>query len=271
MDYKERQKLGNKVFKAVIAEINKNKKWNKEHKADKYFRPEVQVADLLVGMKHGWEGAKDDCYQIRLGYQWYDAPVLADNITTIFDLKDIIKEVEKHINDQKNLKGWSTLNVAYDTCEFGGGVWNRTQVKYPAKITLCETPCKEFTSLQNYINKYGKTTYWGSSYGAVNLRNFELFCSAMGGKRGRLWDEYGDRRYLDNKPKKCVAILEELRSNRGSKDIMICERGTEDYIDPVDKAYSERHEIECDGEKRSYLKITIKTPTGKVKYETKLY
>ena len=269
MDTKTRETIGKKIFNAIKKEITGIKKWNKENTGR--YAPRVQVADLLVGMKHGWEGAKDDCYQIRLGYQWYDAPVLADKLTTLYDLKEVIGEVEKHINAQKKVKGWTTLNVAYDTCEFGSGVWNRTQIKYPSKITLCDAPCKEYTALQNFINKYGKTTYWGSTYGAVNLRNFELFCSAMGGKRGRLWDEYGDRRYLDNKPKKCVELLETLRNARGSKDVMLCERGTEDYIDPVDKAYSERHEIECEGEKRSYLKITIKTPTGKVKYETKLY
>lgn len=40
---------------------------------------------------------------------------------------------------------------------------------------------------------------------------------------------------------------------------------------PVDKAYSEMHEVECEGERRSFLKITIKTPMGKVKFETKIY
>ena len=269
MDSKKRETLGKKIFNAIKKEITDIKKWNKENTGK--YSPRVQVADLQVGMKHGWTGAKDDCYQIRLGYQWYDSPVLADKLTTLYDLQEVIGEVEKHINAQKKVKGWSTLNVAYDTIEFGDGYWNRRQVKYPSKITLCDAPCKEFTSLQNYINKYGTSTYRGMTYGQVNLRNFELFNSAMGGKRGRLWDEYGDRRYLDNKPEKCTRLLEELRNNRGSKDKMLCERGTEDYIDPVDKAYSERHEIECEGEKRSYLKVTIKTPTGKVKYETKLY
>ena len=269
MDNKTRETLGKKIFNAIKKEITDIKKWNKENTNG--YSPRVQVADLQIGMKHGWDGAKDDCYQIRLGSQWYDAPVLADKINTLYDLKEVISEVEKNINAQKKVKGWGTLNVAYDSVEFGSNLWNRTQVKYPSKITLCDAPCKEYTALQNYINKYGKTTYWGSTYGAVNLRNFELFSSAMGGKRGRLWDEYGDRRYLDNRPKKCAELLETLRKQRGSKDMMLCERGTEDWIDPVDRAYSERHEIECDGEKRSFLKVTIKTPAGKVKYETKIY
>jgi len=269
MDIKTRETLGKKVFNAIKKEITGIKKWNAEHANTNpvlapAYGPRVMVADLQIGMKYGWVGAKDDCYQIRLG--GYDAPVLADKINTLYDLKEVISEVEKHINAQKKVKGWGTLNVAYDTIEFGDGYWNRKQVKYPSKITLCDVPCKEFTALQKYINKYGKT-----KYGQVNLRNYELFRSAMGGKRGRLWDEYGDRRYLDNRPNKCAELLETLRNARGSKDVMLCERGTEDWIDPVDKRYSEMHEIECDGEKRSFLKVTIKTPTGKVKFETKIY
>ena len=267
MDDKKRKELAGKVFNAVKAEINKHKKWNKEH-APAF---QTQVADIQVGLREGWIGAKDDCFQIRVGSQWHNSPVLADKITSFYDLKELLGEITNLINAQKKVKGWGTLNVAYDEYCYGVNTWNQRTLSYPAKITLCEKPCKEYTALQNFINKHGKTTYWGSTYGAVNLRNFELFCSAMGGKRGRLWDEYGDRRYLDNKPEKCAHILEVLRKNRGAKDIMLCERGHEDWIDPIDKAYSERHEVECDGEKRNYLKITIKTPSGKVKHESKIY
>jgi hypothetical protein len=264
MDIKKKQELGNKVFKAVMKEINRIKKFNKEHINTKYFQPQTMVADLNIGMKHGWVGAKDDCYQIKVGRNW-DAPVVADKLTSLYDLKEVIGEVEKHINEQRKVKGWANLNVAYDSAWFGSGYY-QNEVKYPSKITLCEKPCKEFTSLKNYINKYGK-----GKYGSVNLSDYELFNSAMGGKRGRLWDEYGDRCYLANKPKKCALYLEQLRNQRGTKDIMLCERGHEDYIDPIDQRYSEMHEVECDGEKRHYLQITIKTPTGRVKYEAKLY
>lgn len=35
--------------------------------------------------------------------------------------------------------------------------------------------------------------------------------------------------------------------------------------------YSAYHEVECDGVRRHYLEITIKTPSGKVKYNQKIY
>ena len=271
MDTKTRETLGKKIFNAIKKEITGIKKWNAEHTGT-YSGPRAQAAELNVGMKYGYTTKNKDCYQIRLGRQWFDAPVLADGIENIYDLKEIIGEVEKNIYAQQKVKGWGTLNVAYDTADFDYNSWNPKSVRYPAKITLCEKPCKEYTSLQNFLNKYGKPACYGKlTYGTLNLKNFELFYSYMGGKRGRLWDEYGDRRYLDNKPKRCAEYLEMLRKAKGSKDVMLCERGTEDWIDPVDKAYSEMHEIECEGERRSFLKITIKTPMGKFKFETKIY
>ena len=93
----------------------------------------------------------------------------------------------------------------------------------------------------------------------------------MGGKRGVLWDEYGDRRYLANKPTKCARILNELRSARGSKDIVTCKFGEENYMDEFERKHSQYYEVECEGEKRHYLEITIKTPAGKVKYQQKIF
>lgn len=271
MDIKKRQALAKKVFNAIKDKIVEGKKWNKEHPNAPAWEKRAPVAELAVCMKYGYATEKKDCYRIKAGGYW-DAPVLADDIETLYDLKEVISEVDKLISEQKKVKGWGTLNVAYDTATFDYNTWNPREVKYPAKITLCEKPCKEFTALQNFINKYGKAARNGKlTYGTLKLNNFELFCSAMGGKRGRLWDEYGDRRYLDNKPNKCTEILAELRKVRGAKDIMLCERGEENYIDPIDQKYSAYHEVECEGEKRSYIIITIKTPQGKVKYENKIY
>ena len=140
-------------------------------------------------------------------------------------------------------------------------------MRFISKVCLADAPCSEYKPLVNFINKYGKDKYGRN----LNLGNYEFFSAAMGGKRGYLWDEYGERIFLDNKPKKCVRVLDELRKARATKDIMTCERGEENYIDPTEQRYSEYHEVECEGEKRKYILITIKTPTGKVKYEQKIY
>lgn len=173
------------------------------------------------------------------------------------DLYDINRELNSYIVKQKESKGWGGLNsiderVSFDLYK------NYTLI---TKLVLADAVCKEYNSLRNYIRKYGN----------YNLGDYTLYSVAKGGKRGRLWDEYGEREYLSNKPKKCARILEELRKVRGSKDTMRCYFGKEDYIDEVDYEYSVRHEIECEGEGRCYLKIEIKTPNGKTKYCEKIF
>lgn len=186
------------------------------------------------------------------------------------EVQQVSQQVIFQLDELKKTRGWK--NLAYNTRDIYEGVSFYNQKHYVVldKISLPDNPCKEYTALQKYINKYALAS---ATFGGYNkpLGNFELFSSAMGGKRGRLWDEYGDRHYLDNKPKKCAEILEELRKYKGSKDIMTCERGEEDYIDPMERRYSEYHEVECEGEKQKYLAITIITPAGKVKYTTKIY
>lgn len=255
--------LAKKAFNAIKKTITEQKKSNKEERPE--FR-RAPVADLDITCKEGWIGAKNEKYRLTLQpIKYGESAKHIIETDTKSDLNDIIREVFGLLNNQMKTKGWTTLKVVRDKAHFGDWM-SGYDIEYPSKITLCDAPCKEYTALQNYINKYGKTTY-----GAVNLGNYEIFRSAMGGKRGTLWDEYGDRRYLDNRPNTCKEILAELREIRGAKDIMLCKTGEENWIDPVDKAYSERHEIECDGQKRHYLLITIKTPNGKVKYEKKVF
>lgn len=122
-------------------------------------------------------------------------------------------------------------------------------------------PCKEYGRLIGYISKY-------SGYPVCTE---QFYSQAMGGKRGVLWDLYGEKMYADYTPQKCKYILSELRANRLSKDKMIVKRGIENYLDDFERQHSEYYEVECEGEHRVFLEITIKTPGGKVKYQTKLF
>ena len=257
-----------KIFKAVKKALADARKYNKENNfpISSWSRRRQQV-DLSVSAALTWK----DSGKVIKGYTIdFNNSKIAD-CKTHYDVIEVFDELRKLLNAQKKVKGWGGLNFMSERVNLEGYSWDGYSVSIVPKVCLADAPCSEYKSLMNFINKHGKTTYWGSTYGAVNLRNFELFRSAMGGKRGTLWDEYGDRKYLDNRPNACKEILAELRENRGAKDIMICKQGEEHWIDPVDKAYSEKHEIECDGQKRHYLLVTIKTPTGKVKYERKIF
>ena len=183
-----------------------------------------------------------------------------ESVKTLYDIEEVSNEVIKQLKTLKATRGWKNLSITTRREWYGDTIYGAKYVLLD-KVSLPDNACKEFVSLRNYISKYGNTT----------INDFELYSAHMGGKRGVLWEEEGDRYYLDNKPNKCARVLEELRKYRGSKDIMTCKRGEEDYMDEMERRYSAYHEVECDGEKRKYLEITIKSPQGKVKYTTKIY
>ena len=271
----QKTKLATKAFTAIKKDITEQKKKLKGRAVANPWDTRYPTITLNITLKHGWEGAKDEKYRLSTGY-YQDQKHLIETDSR-HDLGDTVNILLGLLNTQMKAKGWTTLKVVRDKAHFGDA-WYGTDMTYPSRITLCDAPCKEYKSLQSYINKYGKAKNltggnygYNGYYGDMHLGNFDIFHSRMGGKRGRLWDEYGERIYLDNCPKKCAAVLEELRKMRGSKDLMLCKLGEEDYIDPVEQQYSAYHEVECDGEKRHYLEITIITPTGKVKYQQKIY
>lgn len=217
-------------------------------------------AEIGITLKEGWIGAKNEKYRLTINPNWYNHDKHIVETDTRSDLEGVIRVLFGLLNQQKKERGWKYLNIVRDHAEFGSG-WYRDKVEYPSMVSLLDAPCSEFKSLQNYLHKFAGAT----------LPEFHVYSVHMGGKRGRLYAEEGERIYLDNQSKKCGNLLAELRKARGTNDKMSVLFGKEEYINPIDKAYSERHEIECDGEGRSYMTITIKTPQGKVKYEKKIY
>ena len=266
MNATEIKAIATKMFNATKKNLADARKYNKDNKTNAWTRKAQQVG-IEVYDHDIWKDGKrtTEYYILNVGGKEIG------KCTYRSDIESVFREFGNMLDAQKKVKGWGGLNYTNDKITYNVGMWSDYSVKFIPKVCLADAVCKEYTSLQNYINKYGKTIYWGSTYGAVNLNNYELFSAAMGGKRGRLWDEYGERVFIDNKPKKCARLLEELRKARGTKDAMICERGEENYIDPEEQRASSYYEVECEGEKRKYMLITIKTPTGKVKYETKIY
>ena len=178
-----------------------------------------------------------------------------------YNAQQISNEVIRMLKEQQKVRGWKYLIYNTKTITEGVNLWSLRKYTLLDNVVLCDAPCSEFKSLQSYLKKYANCT----------LPDFKLFSARMGGKRGVLWAIEGDRYYLANNPKECKMVLERIRKARGAKDSITYKFGEEDYIDPIDRAYSQRHEIECDGEKRVYVEITIKSPTGKVKYQEKIY
>ena len=256
------KELASKALKAIKAHILAEKKEFAKLPAKNYYAwcKAYPYADLGITLKHGWEGAKDEKYRLTINpYSQYRQNHIVETDTR-GELEGVIRALFGLLNEQSKERGWKYIKVVRDYAEFGSG-WNRVKVEYPSMVALLDAPCSEFNSLQNYLKKYA----------GITLPNFYIYNVRMGGKRGVLYAEEGERIYLDNRPKKCADLLAALRKFRGTKDTMVVKFGNEKYIDPIDKEYSCKHEIECDGEGRSYMTITIKTPQGRNKYETKVY
>ena len=256
-----------KVFNTIKDNLTQARKYNKE----KGFALGVntwgrksQVVEITIDSNSKWLNGGG---RIIEDYSIIVEGKKVCKVRTHYDIAEVFNEVRKMLDTQKKVKGWSGLNYSSERVGVDSATWSNYEVSIVPKVCLAESVCPEYKSLMNFVNKYGKDKF-GNPF---KMGNYDVFCSAMGGKRGVLWDEYGERIFLDNKPKKCARLLEELRKARGTKDTMICERGEENYIDPEERRSSEYYEIECEGEKRRYILVNIKTPMGKVKYSAKIY
>ena len=246
----------NTIAKQVFNEIKKNLVENKKKKVEKTYFSNT-AAYFENSSIYDRELGKYVDY-IRIGKKEFRG------IGDLNDVQQISNMVVYLLNEQKKVKGWKNLVFSTrDFQELRGSGWNQYWKHYSLleKIYLLDNPCKDFVSIQKFLLKYVN----------YNLTDFKLFDVRMGGKRGRLYDEEGDRYYLANKEKKCAKILEELRKYRGTNDTITCKYGEEDWMDEMERKYSAYHEVECDGVRRHYLEITIKTPSGKVKYNQKIY
>lgn len=258
------EKIAAKIFKEVKAKLASARKYNKEKNLTNSYGRKSQQVDLSV-----WDNTTFGQYKEVKSYTIKVNGEKVADVLTHYDVSEVFRELRKLLDEQKKAKGWSGLNYMNESVELESCSWSGYNVSIVPKVCLGDNPCPQYKSLMNYINKFGtKSGSWG---GSVDLGFFQLFSAAMGGKRGRLWDEYGERHFLDNKANKCERILAELRKYRGTKDTMLCRFGEENYIDPEEQRASAYYEVECEGEKRKYLEITIKTPQGKQKYQQKIY
>lgn len=250
MDSKKIDTIANNIVKELKSGI----------KCRKGMLKDYPYADQSVYLEN------DQIYDNKKGkYLWYikcGKKKCVEGIENLYDIEQINRAVILKLNELKKTgRTYKNLQLKTGKMSEGNGWYNMRSYTLLESVLLPENPCKEFKSFQNYMKKYGHFT----------IPDFALYSCHGGGKRGYLYGEEGDRYFLDNKPKKCARVLEEIRKARGSKDIMTCRLGKEEYIDPIDRQYSQMHEVECDGEYRNYVQVVIKTPTGKVKYDQKIY
>jgi hypothetical protein len=267
----DNKQAASKVFKTIKDTLTSYKKADKNNQHKRAFSVDVSWNDKTIT---GWDEKTKQYKNLGTTYE-----IFVDGVPVVTGIKDyrnmsyIFEDVCDMLDAQRKVKGWGT--IVYQTEKFRPVSMSlyANPVTVITKVSVPSAPCKEYNALEKYLNKYGQKKtdgYWGTLT-SLNLTPFQLYYVRSGGKRGRLWGEEGERRYLANRPQTCTEILTALRKHRTSKDTMICRFGREEYIDPIDKRYSEYHETECDGEIREYLHIEIHTDKGKVKFETDIY
>ena len=177
-----------------------------------------------------------------------------------YEVEKVAQEVISGLKALKATRGWKMLVWDMEDCYFSSG-WSGYHIIFPTKVTLMADPCKEYVSLVNYLAKYcGKT-----------MTETEIYSVHIGGKRGRVYGEEGDRYYLCHKPTTCAKYLETLRKSRGSNDKVVCSKTKEeDDIDPWELQVSIRNEVEFGGVRVRYFEITISTPSGKEKAKIRI-
>ena len=173
-----------------------------------------------------------------------------------YEISVLTKEMVSLLEKLRSTRGWSTLMWEFEEYNFSKSWYSNDYQKIIKSIRLLATPCKEFNSLANYMEKYcGK-----------KLSITDIYGVSIGGKRGRVYGEEGSRYYLAHRPNTCSKLLEDLRSTRGSKDIVTTSAFKQvDDIDKWDLECSIRNEVEFSGCRYNQCEVTIKTPSGKVK------
>lgn len=177
-----------------------------------------------------------------------------------YEVEKVAQEVISGLKALKATRGWKMLVWDMEDCYFSSG-WSGYHIIFPTKVTLMADPCKEYVSLVNYLAKYcGKT-----------MTETEIYSVHIGGKRGRVYGEEGDRYYLCHKPTTCAKYLETLRKSRGTNDKVVCSKTKEeDDIDPWELQVSIRNEVEFGGVRLRYFEVTISTPSGKQKAKIRI-
>lgn len=216
-------------------------------------RPNMPVYSLPLSMQNLGNSTTDNI--CIAPYNCYQYAKLAEKLTRS-QARRVSEELVKCLNELKATRGWSGLMWEFDDCCYDSRSWHDNSVKFPTDIILMGKPCKEYNSLANYLAKYCNK----------KLNETDVYSVHIGGKRGRVYGEYGTKYYLCHNSELCENILADLRKYRGSNDKVVCSNIKEhDDIDEWELLVSIRNEVEFEGVRNKYFEVKISTPSGKEK------
>lgn len=226
-----------KIAKEIVDIIKNDIVENKKRRTKDFYSTSLNLYHYIDCFRFG-VGGRDAC---------------TDKLTK-YQMISVLTEITGLLNDLKKNRRWGLLNWTCTKHNVGEGYYIN-YIDIPTEIILFSQPCKEFISLAKYIDKYcGK-----------KIEPQDIYQVAIGGKRGRVYGEDSARDYLAYLPEKCSMLLEQLRKNRATNDIVTTTINQRDIIDDSDMRYSIEYETEFSGMRVNECKIEIKTPSGKVK------
>lgn len=186
--------------------------------------------------------------------KWSYTEIRVDDTQYIVKDKEITDESFVSILNDAIATAKVRAKVVYDT--YGDGYWTPKQTLF-RRVQVFSKPCKEFITLSKYIDKYGNFT----------LDDLAVFNVRVCGKRSS-WSDSGKYYYLCYNAELCKSILDDIRKNKGSKDILnVSVEETFSHGDDDDYRCAMHMESEWYGERGAKLHYIIKTPKGKVKVD----
>ena len=120
-------------------------------------------------------------------------------------------------------------------------------------LAFIQKPCKEYATLQRYLEKHAK----------MKLDALDLYDVNVFGKRASNYTESGERRYYAHDGKRCKKILDWLGKHRKQGDTVKVDVKEKRYCE--DENYSREYETESYGTFYRYLEIKIKDRKGNLR------
>lgn len=245
--------VAKKIFNEVKSVITENKEHDKELVRNVAYVDVYRTNSPYLDRSKPWDGvsicvkgdfmnSKSHKVENKAKKDWH---------LTLADRKAISKVLIELLETQKTKRGWKNLSWEIYDNEFQ----DRYALGLIKNVILTAEPCKEWETLQKYIAKY-----CGRFVG-----DKDIWSVGIGGKRGRIYGEEGDRNYISHYPKRCNKYLEELKKARGINDRVSTNFKKVDDIDPWDLQCSIRNEVEFSGSRIYYLEVKFITPNGKEK------
>lgn len=132
---------------------------------------------------------------------------------------------------------------------------------YIDSIKFISKPCKEFISLNKYIQNTLKCT---------PLEIMDISNEGVSGKRSRIFDRYG-MVLLAHEPNKCLEYKKSLQATK--KPNWKAKLNLKSDLDDADRYNGRGEDMECewDGREQKYAVITFTTPSGKEMKKIYLY